>query len=463
ELEQQLADCERTTPVDVHKQIDILNDLAWALSDTDLRRAYDLAKRAYELAASLPDSAFPYQAGIISSLRTQGYLDVRFGDFPAALEKQFKALAILESQQSETHLADVLPDVLDVITGILLQIGSHPEALSYGYRQLAAAEKTDDGKLIANAQNNLAAIFFRSGELAKAEKIWLRILANAREAGNPRIEAISHLNLAYYYHETDDVDKAREHSLCGLRVSRDNGYTHFSIYGLRNMGLVKMKRGKIRQAIGYFERSLSLSSTESGSDVTTSFVLLSLGEAYQKLGQSELAIDYLLQALRACQSAGTSAEEYRTHHLLSTIYEQQGDLARSLEHFKQFQAIKERSFNDDADRRLKVLQVVHDTETARKEAEIERLRAVELQRKNAEAAAMRRNLQRQLEYVQALSGCSQTLLENAKTEADQKQILNQALEHLRVGSRASRSYIYYSFQDPDLGDCLGIVAEACAP
>ncbi|MCB0360315.1 MAG: GAF domain-containing protein, partial [Bdellovibrionales bacterium] len=69
----------------------------------------------------------------------------------------------------------------------------------------------------------------------------------------------------------------------------------------------------------------------------------------------------------------------------------------------------------------------------------------------------------QLDYVQALSGCSQTLLENAKTEADQKQILNQALEHLRVGSRASRSYIYYSFQDPDLGDCLGIVAEACAP
>ncbi|MCB0206944.1 MAG: tetratricopeptide repeat protein, partial [Anaerolineae bacterium] len=196
---------------------------------------------------------------------------------------------------------------------------------------------------------------------------------------------------------------------------------------------------------------------------TESLSLMHMGDVLRDMHQVERAKECLNRAVAISREIEGSREEYMSLLILSEIFEQEGDSIQALAHFKQYQSVKERFAGDKADLRLKVLKVTHDTETARKEAEIERLRAMELQRKNAEAAAMRRQLQRQLDYVQALSGCSQTLLENAKTEADQKQILNQALEHLRVGSRASRSYIYYSFQDPDLGDCLGIVAEACAP
>ena len=39
QLERQLTECDSISPVDGARKIDILNDLAWALSDTDLQRA----------------------------------------------------------------------------------------------------------------------------------------------------------------------------------------------------------------------------------------------------------------------------------------------------------------------------------------------------------------------------------------------------------------------------------------
>jgi signal transduction histidine kinase len=163
------------------------------------------------------------------------------------------------------------------------------------------------------------------------------------------------------------------------------------------------------------------------------------------------------------QSIDARGELFKSHRLISEIHEHQGDAAQALHHFKQHHAFRELVLGDAADRRLKVLEVAHDSETARREAEIAHLRTVELQQEIAGHAQARLQLQRQLDYVQAVARCSQTLLSVAQVEARQQEVLNQALEHLRAGSQASRAYILRNFRDPDLGSCLGILAEACAP
>lgn len=80
------------------------------------------------------------------------------------------------------------------------------------------------------------------------------------------------------------------------------------------------------------------------------------------------------------------------------------------------------------------------------------------QRKEAQA-----RLDRQLCYEQALAGCSQSLLMIADTEESQLQTLTQALGHLCVATQASRVYVFRNIPDPELGPCLGMLAEACAP
>lgn len=72
-------------------------------------------------------------------------------------------------------------------------------------------------------------------------------------------------------------------------------------------------------------------------------------------------------------------------------------------------------------------------------------------------------LDQQLRYEQALAACSRALLLIAQDEKSQQRVMNQALEHLRTGAQASRAYVFRNLDDPDLGLCMGILAEACDP
>ena len=65
-------------------------------------------------------------------------------------------------------------------------------------------------------------------------------------------------------------------------------------------------------------------------------------------------------------------------------------------------------------------------------------------------------------YLQALLECSFGLFGNANSEAEQQQILNKALAPLRIASQSSRAYVFRNFEDPELGECLGMIAETCA-
>lgn len=458
QLEQRLADCQGESRADRREQIDILNDLAWALSDTDMHRAYALAETAHALAGSPDDGAPPYEAGMAYSRRTQGYLNQRWGDYPRGLSQLLEALTLFETLK----LDDGLPDVYDGLAGIYGQIGSFPEALDIMYKQLEVAERIGDKRRIANANNNLAHIYMETHNYQRAEETLLRNLELAAESGYERIECLSHLNLAETYLSTGNHELAREHGWQGLRISEEAGFALFEAYALEILGKASAKSGDAPQAIDYLEQALAASRTV-GSRVTESLILLDLGRVYRDNQALDTALDTLQQGLAVAHSINARSEVFNAYLLLSEVYEQMGDAAQALAHFKQYQAFKELVAGERADQRLKVLQVAYDTETARREAAIERLRTVELQQEVVEHRQAGSQLQRQLDYVQALSRCSQTLLLAAGDEAGQRHLLNQALEHLRVGSHASRAYVFRNLQDAALGPCLGILAEACAP
>ena len=102
QLEQQLLDCDNgvmTRPRD--QKIDLLNELAWLLSDTDLKRAYALAETAYTLANADQGDEQPYPIGLAYSLRTQGFLNMRFDHYPLALTQLLQALPLVETLSSK--------------------------------------------------------------------------------------------------------------------------------------------------------------------------------------------------------------------------------------------------------------------------------------------------------------------------------------------------------------------------
>lgn len=382
QLEQQLAGWESRPGTDRSGKIDLLNDLAWALSDVDLQRAYALAETAYRLANSPDNGAPPYEAGMAYSLRTQGYLNQRRGDYSLGLSQLLQALAHFEALK----LNDGLADVYDGIAGIYAQIGSFPEALDTMYKQLEAAERIGDKRRIANANNNLAHIYMEMRDYGRAVETLRRNLELAAETGYARVECLSNLNLAETYLLMGDYGLAREYGEIGLGNSQKAGFQLFEVYSWEILGKVAAQSGDQLQAVDYLQQALA-SSRALGSKVTESLILLDLGRAYRDMQSHTLALDCLNEGLTVAQSIEAKNELFKIHLFLSEVYEQMGDATQALAHFKQYQAFKELVAGEKADQRLKVLQVVHDTEAAKKEAEIASLRTIELQQQVEERTA----------------------------------------------------------------------------
>ncbi len=446
QLERQLAECDSSALGDGTKKIDILNDLAWALSDTDLQRAYALSEMAYSLANSPDDGAPPYEAGMAYSLRTQGYINQRLGDYPHGMAQLLKAQGLFEA----LRIDEGLPDVFDGIAGIYAQSADFPEALDFIYKQLDAAQRLGDKRRIANAFNNLAVVYHEMGDDQRAIETLQRNLELAIELDYERIEFLSYANLTEILRETGDLEAALENARRGLRVSQGAGFELFEVHALELMGGCYLRLGNWPQAIDFLEQALA-SARRLDAKVTETLILLYIGEAYRVMQQPHRALHYALLGLTAAQAVDAKGELIRVHLLLSELYEQQGDLAQALSHFKQHNAVKEVVFGENADKRLKVLQVVHDTETAKKEAEIAHLRTVELQQEVTEHAQARLQLQRQLEFLRALSAFEQTLLAPAESEAESSGILAAALQHLLEPSQANTITLHQVFTDPEIG------------
>ena len=366
----------------------ILNDLAWALSDTEMQRAYALSETAYALASSPHDGAPPDQAGIAYSLRTQGYINQRLGDYPLGLTQLLKAQGIFESLQIGAGLADVF----DGMAGIYYQTGDFPEALSYAYKQLAAAQGAGDNRRAANAYNNLAAIYHEMGDLERAVETQRHNLQLAAELGYKRIEFLSCANLAGTYLEIGDYEGALENALRGLRVSQEAGFELFEVHALDLIGRSYLKLGNSSQAIHHLEQALVLA-RRLDAKVTEALILLNIGETYRELHQPDRALDYLKQTVIAAQSVDEKSDLVQAHLLLSQVYEEQGEHALALAHLKQHNSVRELVLGEKAEKRLRVLQVTHDTETARKEAEILHLKTQQLEQEIGEQRKVEKALQ----------------------------------------------------------------------
>ncbi len=369
ELERALAEAGGTADTDLIRRIDLLNALAWELSDSDAGRAMAFAETAYALSDAQVEHGEPYRRGVAYSLRTLGYLDMRSGAYPRGMERLLRAQTLFESLRADGGPAhdDGLCDVFDGIAGIYGQMGDFPEALDCSYKMLALAEARGDLRRVVNARNNLAVIFSHTGDLELGIEYQQQNIRDAVAIGYQRIEAIAYLNLADHYIALGAFIPALAAAEQGLAVVRAVPFELFEVYALDRLGRIQLKLGDSVGGLGYLEQALS-AARRLGSRHNETMCLTFLGCAYSELGQFEQARAFLEQSLAVAESIDSKREQLAIHLALAELFERQGDLALALTHYKQHHALKELVAGEKAAQRLKVLQVVHDTETARKEA-----------------------------------------------------------------------------------------------
>ncbi|MDX1417359.1 MAG: tetratricopeptide repeat protein, partial [Candidatus Promineifilaceae bacterium] len=382
---------------------------------------FTLSESAYSLAESGGGNGRPYQEGMAFSLRTQGYINQRLGNHSTGLVQLMRAKETFES----LGIIDGLPDVYDGIAGIYFQIGSFPNALLYVHRQLDAAKQIGNKRLIANAYNNYAVIYIESEDYEQGEATRDECLKLAIESGHTRIECISYINIAETRLRTGKYEQALKFGSRALKLSRDAGFELFEIYSWDILGKTYLKLGERDKGLKILESVLALSK-KIDAKPSECMVLLSLGEAFLEIQQPDQAVVWLEQSLNVAQVINASVEVYKTYEALSKAYEQKKNYADALAYFKQYQAIRGQVLSSVETLRTKILDITYQTEAAKKEAEIEHFRAIELEREVEERTA---------ELTNSIANLKKEVARRKQAEAEIQQMVELLEERVAARSR----------------------------
>ena len=360
QIEHQLAELEDAPETRIREKIDLLNKLAWLLRDNDAKRSLTLCNAAYSLSDGSDGSDQMYQAGIAYSLRTQGFLNMRAADYAEGLTQLHEAQEIFES----LRLYDGLADVFFAINGIYFYLGDYPQALEMVYKQMEAAQHIGDRHRIEDANNNLAYIYLAVGEQEQGMDLLKRNLPLAQEIKDERIECAIYIKLLQGYLEVGDYQSALEYGFRGLHKSRELGNKQFEMRAHGWLGQYYLGFNDKAKTISHLEKALELSRKREAK-VFEVLSLINMGQAYREFHQFDQAIEVLNLAEMIGQAISLKLNLFKCHLLQSEIYEELGDSTQALHYYKQYHAVKELVFNGNADQRLKMLQVVHETERGR--------------------------------------------------------------------------------------------------
>jgi C4-dicarboxylate-specific signal transduction histidine kinase len=92
----------------------------------------------------------------------------------------------------------------------------------------------------------------------------------------------------------------------------------------------------------------------------------------------------MTEAQQILVGTGAKPLQFQVEEALARVYEVEGDFEGALAHFRRFHALKEEVYNEQSSTRMKNLQIQMATDGAEREAEIHRLRYIELSQAQAQ-------------------------------------------------------------------------------
>ncbi|WP_026999956.1 SpoIIE family protein phosphatase [Eisenibacter elegans] len=130
--------------------------------------------------------------------------------------------------------------------------------------------------------------------------------------------------------------------------------------------------------------------------------LLNLGELYTVLGKYETAESYLSESLTLADKVKIKAKIQRAHQLLAQLYKAQGRLAQALEAYEQYMEVKTAFMKEEQRLQMDNLRAVFQVEQAKQDAEIERLKTVEIRQAYAKIESQNKHILDSIRYAERI-------------------------------------------------------------
>ena len=341
----------------------------------DYDRLKSLADEAFERSSQLDETRAPYRFGMAASLSLLAHLSTVQGESDDALLLVSKALSLLASSEPCALLGE-----LHLTMGTAhYESGDYVEALNDLTTASRIAEEIDDPSLSAYVMDQLANVYTSTAHADSALDLQLRAVQVHRELGDVTGEALALNNMAYTYLALDRTEDARGAAMGALHFAETTGRQYMLMGVFDTVAEVLLNAGELELAIEYAVRGLELANIHH-SEPNRADALMTIARLAHECGDLDEALASARSALALAQKLGRSVEEFMCYRLLSEIEERRGEYSSALQNCRHYHELERKRLNDETESRIANLQVEHQVDNARKNAEIHRLRSLALER-----------------------------------------------------------------------------------
>jgi diguanylate cyclase (GGDEF)-like protein len=304
----------------------------------------------------------------------QAFVDTYEGRLDIAVSRCLQSLSLLERQHSRIEIR-----VWFTLAWNSFFLGDYPAALENGIKALDLARGFNDELHTAWSLDAVASFYGITGDMESAIQLHEEALMIFRALNEVVGELRTLNNLAVSLLGMKHYDRAYEVGIKSLQLAQQHRLDMDICNNSCTVADILIGMNKLNEAETCLEESLP--GHMHGSSVANVFVLERMARLRLTRNDLQGAESFALQALVLADELNQKAEQALCHETLSRIYEEQSQHTKALEHYKKHHEFHKEVQNEQTAILLAVLKITHQVETARREAEIYRLEASELQRK----------------------------------------------------------------------------------
>lgn len=408
-----------TVPGLTSSDVASLLNSAYACRVRDLKKSIKLAKKALDISRSTNDIA-----NMGKSLNQLSLYSMIRGEYKQSVSAAKEAIKYFEKLKDERGIADAQYN----IAGVYYKTDNYHLGLINLIDSLAIYRKFKDHHNQARTQKSLGTIYEYFGDRKNAIRAYEASIEEARKIKDQDLMANAYNPLSGIYLKQNKVQKAWdiiERSVAIKKASDDVRGLAFALYG---RGKVLMELKQWDEAEQEIQKAIDIHK-EMGERLGRGMAYCKLGLLYFNTGQFDKARHILEKALQFSNKYKIIFIKFKANHLLYRLYKQENNTIKSLEYLEQYLNEKETVINTQTLKIIENYELITKMETLEKAAQLdkERTRIIENQQRAEHAAVVKQNFLSTMSHeirTPLNAVITITSLLEERVEADEQQLLD---------------------------------------
>ncbi|MEO1051647.1 MAG: tetratricopeptide repeat protein [Bacteroidota bacterium] len=223
--------------------------------------------------------------------------------------------------------------------------------------------------------------FFKDYDSAK--DTYLKCVRLSKQIDDPVSLSNVYNPLSGIYLRENNIKEALEVIESSIQLKQESGDIRGLAFALYGKGKVLARMGDYHSAKEHYLKSLEIHQ-ESGEKPGASMCLGKLGELYLKLKDYDKAEEYFELSIREAEESRHNLIIYKSYESLYKIAKSMGDMEKALYYLEKHVEYKTNIINHETNNVIKSIRSISELEMLEREAQLQREKKEEVEKKNAE-------------------------------------------------------------------------------